>query len=69
MRAMTSVDEIEQAVERLAPAEFAAFRIWFERFEADRFDARISADAASGRLDLLADEALADLRLGDVRDL
>ncbi|NNM72505.1 hypothetical protein [Enterovirga aerilata] len=66
---MTSVAEIEDAVSRLPPEDLAAFRAWFEAFEAERFDRRITEDAASGKLDRLAEEALADLRRGDVREL
>jgi hypothetical protein len=66
---MTSVSEIERAIEKLGPDDLAAFRDWFERFEAERFDRRIAEDASAGRLDRLADEAVADLRRGDVREL
>ena len=66
---MTSVTDIEDAVAQLPRAELAVFREWFDAFEAERFDARIDEDAALGRLDRLADEALADLRRGDVRPL
>lgn len=66
---MTSVTEIEDAVARLPRAELAVFREWFDAFEAERFDARIDEDAASGRLDRLADEALADYRQGHVRSI
>lgn len=59
---MTSVAEIEEAVSRLPPADFAAFRAWLDAFEAERFDRRIDEDAAAGRLDRLAEEALVDLR-------
>jgi hypothetical protein len=66
---MTNVAEIEEAVSRLPPEELAAFRAWFEAFEAERFDRRIDEDAEAGRLDRLADEALDDLRRGNVRAL
>ncbi len=54
---MSSVAEIEKAVAELPPEEFAAFRAWFERLDSERFDQRIAQDAASGRLDFLANEA------------
>ena len=66
---MTSVAEIENAVSRLGPDEFEAFRTWFQAFEAERLDRRIEQDAISGKLDRLAEEALADLRRGHVREL
>jgi hypothetical protein len=59
---MSTVEEIERAVAQLAPRELAAFRAWFEAFEAERFDKKIAHDAASGRLDKIADQAIADYR-------
>ena len=56
---MSSTQEIAQAVERLDPLELAKFRAWFEAFDADAWDDQIEADAAAGRLDELAAEALA----------
>ena len=49
--------------------ELARFRAWFEEFDAARFDAKIEHDANSGKLDRLADEALADMRAGRAREL
>ena len=66
---MTNVGEIEEAVSRLPPEDLKAFRAWFEAFEAERFDRRIGEDAALGRLDRLADEALAELGRGGAREL
>ena len=66
---MTRVAEIEEAVTRLSAQDLAAFRAWFDEFDGEIFDRRIRADAASGRLDNLADEAISDLRRGDAREL
>jgi hypothetical protein len=66
---MTTAEEIEKAVEQLAPGELAHFRAWFETFDAAPFDAAIERDARAGRLDALADEALAAHRAGQSREL
>ncbi len=66
---MANVAEIEKAVAELPAEELAAFRAWFERFEADRFDCRIEQDSAAGRLNRLADEALAEFQSGAAREL
>jgi hypothetical protein len=66
---MTTAEEIEEAVERLSPPELARFRAWFEVFDAARFDAAIERDAIEGKLDGLADEALAAHRAGKSREL
>jgi hypothetical protein len=61
---MSSVHEIEDAVQRLTPAELDAFRTWFAEFDAAAWDRQMEGDVAAGRLDALADEALEDLRAG-----
>ena len=66
---MTTVEDIEDAVERLPPEKLAKFRAWFEQFEAKRFDQKIEHDARNGKLDKLADEALRDFRAGSSREL
>ena len=66
---MTTAEEIEKAVERLSPRELARFRAWFEVFDAARFDASIERDVSAGKLDTLADEALAAHRAGKSREL
>jgi predicted transcriptional regulator len=55
---MTTVEDIEKAVEQLSPDKLAKFRAWFERFEAERFDDKIEQDAVAGKLDKLADAGL-----------
>ncbi len=66
---MTTAEEIEEAIERLAPSELARFRAWFETFDAAQFDAEIEGDARTGKLDKLAEEALAEHRAGRSRKL
>jgi len=66
---MSSVEEIEKAIAALAPGDLARFRAWFDAFDAAHFDARIERDAASGKLDALADQALAGHRSGRTREL
>jgi uncharacterized protein YfaT (DUF1175 family) len=64
---MTTAEDIEKAVEKLAPHELARFRAWFVAFDAEQFDAAIERDALAGKLD--AEEALAAHRAGRSRDL
>jgi len=42
--------------------------VWYEAFEADRFDAAIERDALAGKLDALTEEALAARRAGRERN-
>ncbi len=64
-----TVEDIEKAVAQLGTREFDRFRAWFEEFQAARFDRKIERDAQSGKLDRLADAAVADYRKGRAREL
>jgi len=66
---MTSLEDIEKAVAELTADQLARFRAWFEEFEAARFDQKIGQDAEAGRLDQLAEQALADFRGGRAGEL
>lgn len=66
---MSTIQDIEAAISRLSPEDLAAFRRWFAEFDARRWDRQLEADAAAGRLDELAGEALDDLRHGRCTDL
>jgi hypothetical protein len=60
----TTVEDIERAIEGLAPQELDRLRTWFEEFQAARFDDKIERDARAGKLDRLAEDAIADFRKG-----
>jgi putative hemolysin len=64
-----SIHEIEQAITELSPKEMARFRKWFEEFDAQLWDEQIEQDAQSGRLDKLANKAIADFNAGKAREL
>ena len=64
-----TIEDLEKAVAKLPPDELAKFRDWFEAFDAARFDDKIERDAKAGRLDRLAEQALADLAQGRAREL
>jgi len=66
---MTTLEEIEKAVAELPAGQLVEFRAWFEEFEAARFDQKIERDAKAGRLDRLAERALADFHTGRAREL
>lgn len=66
---MSTVSEIEAAVQRLSPNDLEAFRAWFAEFDASQWDRQIEQDVAAGRLDALADEALRDLDVGRCKNL
>jgi hypothetical protein len=66
---MSTFQEIKDAVQQLPPDELATFRAWFAEFDAAAWDRQFEADVAAGRLEKLADEALADLHGGRCTDL
>lgn len=55
---MSKVELIEQQIEKLSPAELAAFRRWYVAFDAEAWDRQFEADVKTGKLDALADKAL-----------
>jgi hypothetical protein len=66
---MTKVEQLEQAIEGLSPEERASFRAWYAAFDAAEWDQQFEADVAAGRLDRLADTALAEHSAGRSRKL
>lgn len=59
---MSTVEEIETAIEKLSDHEVAELKAWL-------WDREIGDDAVAGRLDLLANEALSEYRAGKTRSL
>lgn len=66
---MTKIEKLERDVRSLTKSELANFRAWFAEFDAAEWDRQIETDAASDKLDRLADEALADHAAGRSRKL
>ncbi len=66
---MSTTEEIQSAVSGLSAGDFSRFREWFERFDADFWDKQWEDDAAAGRLDRLADEAIQEFRAGRCMEL
>lgn len=64
-----TVKELQSAVSQLSPQELARFREWFEEFEAEMWDRQFEDDAKAGKLDNLANQAIADLRAGNCKEL
>jgi len=66
---MTKIEELEKKVEELSPSELSLFREWFATFDAEIWDRQIESDVAEGKLDRLADEAIAAHKRGDSREI
>ncbi len=61
---MSRVEQIETEIQQMSAEELAAFRAWFEHYDAHQWDLQFEADVASGKLDALAERALHSLENG-----
>ena len=61
---MSTVAEIEKAIQKLSPKEIKAVADWLQEFREEMWDRQIEADAKAGRLDKLMEEAKQDYRAG-----
>ncbi|MBI3119605.1 MAG: hypothetical protein HYZ00_13000 [Candidatus Hydrogenedentes bacterium] len=56
-RSVTRIEKIESAINALSPDEYGELRNWFWERDWARWDRQIEADATSGKLDFLVQEA------------
>ena len=63
------VEGIEKVITQLPQDELKQFHAWYEKFDSDAWDEQIEKDAAAGKLDTLADVAIADHKAGDSKEL
>jgi lysyl-tRNA synthetase class I len=66
---MSKVENIEREIQKFTQSELEAFRRWFREYDSDEWDLQIDEDARTGKLDKLADEALAAHRAGKSKEL
>jgi hypothetical protein len=66
---VTRIQKLETEIRELTRSELAAFRQWFQEYDATLWDRQIEEDALSGKLDRLAEKALADHKAGRTKEL
>ena len=66
---MEDIDSIEKAVKELSPGDLAEFRRCFAEFDSIAWDVQLEADAAAGKFDAMAAEALAEHQAGKAREI
>ncbi|MBE9048031.1 hypothetical protein IQ255_27160 [Pleurocapsales cyanobacterium LEGE 10410] len=66
---MSEIKEIEEAVKKLSEEDLRKFRAWFASYDADIWDKQVEYDAASGKLNEMANEALSEYKEGKAREL
>lgn len=67
MRAMLTVEQIESAILQLSPDQFHQLLEWFLELDHQRWDEQLERDIADGKLEALAEEAIADFETGRYR--
>lgn len=63
------VEDIEQGILGLPQDQLKQFRAWYEKFDATKWDEQIEQDAKDGKLDTIAETALAEYTSGKARKL
>jgi len=66
---MSTVAEIEAAINKLPPEDFAQLRDWLLERDNLLWDKQIEVDAAAGRLDHVVKEIESDIAAGRVKPL
>jgi len=66
---MSTVQEIESAIQKLKPQEIEAVAEWLQEYREQLWDRQIDADAKAGRLDKLMEEAKQDYQAGRCKPL
>lgn len=66
---MTRVQALEQEVQKLSTDELATFRRWFAEYAANQWDRQIEKDIKAGKLEALAERALAAHQRGESREI
>ena len=66
---MTTVTEIQRAIEELAESDYAELMRWIQERDWEKWDEELEEDVRAGRLDALAANALEAKARGELRDL
>ncbi len=66
---MTKLEKLEREIKELHREELANLRDWFRKYDADEWDRQIEEDIHRGRLNTLAEDAVADYKAGRTKEL
>lgn len=66
---MSTIEQIEAAILTLPPEQFQQLRQWILDIDYQRWDEQLEQDIADGKLDALAEEALAEFKAGNCREI
>ncbi len=63
------IKQLQKEIEALSGEEYIRLRQWFAEKDWERWDGQIEADAESGKLDFLIEEARTAKKQGALKDL
>ena len=66
---MSTIEKIEAAILELSSEEFEQLRQWFFNLDYQHWDKKLEQDVEDGKLEALAEEAIAEFKAGDFRAL
>ncbi len=66
---MSNLEQIEAAILALPSNEFEKLRLWFLDLDYERWDEQIEQDIEDGKLEALAQEAIAEFEAGHYREI
>ncbi len=64
-----SVEQIEKEISQLPQDQLMKFREWYEKFDSNIWDQQLENDAKNGKLDSLANAAIAEHQAGKTKEL
>jgi hypothetical protein len=64
-----TIDQIEKAILNLSDTDFAKLRNWLLDLDYLHWDQQLEQDINEGKLDFLAQEALAEFEAGDYQEI
>ncbi len=64
---MLTLEQIEAAILQLSADQFHQLLQWFLELDHQRWDEQLERDIADGKLEVLAEEAIADFEMGNYR--
>jgi hypothetical protein len=66
---MSTLEQIEAAILTLPSDEFQQLRQWLLGVDYQRWDEQLEQDLADGKLEALAEEAIAEFKAGHCREI
>lgn len=64
-----TIEQIENAILNLSKTDFTKLRNWLLDLDYQQWDQQLEQDIKEGKLDALAQEALAEFEAGDYREI